>query len=144
MPSVAAILRRKGEQVVTARPDMSVLDAARIMNQHRIGCVVITDTPGHIVGILTERDILTRLVAAERDPSHTRVREIMTTGVRTCTRETSTGDLRTVMQRERIRHIPVCDAECLCGLVSIGDVNASDAEGLSATIIAMEEYITRG
>lgn len=144
MPNVAAILHRKGACVISARPEMSVLDAARIMNQHRIGCVVVTDNTGRLAGILTERDILTRLVAAERDPGRTKVRDIMTTDVRTCTPETTTPDLRSLMQHDRIRHVPVIESDSLVGLVSIGDVNASDAEGLSATIVAMEEYITRG
>lgn len=116
------------------------------MNEHRIGCVVVTpeDDAGRIVGILTERDILTRLVAAERDPVRTRVRDIMTTDVRRCSPDTPTDELRAMMQRERIRHVPVCEASGLCGLVSIGDINALEAESLSATIVAMEAYITRG
>lgn len=146
MSIVETILRRKGTDVVTVRPEMSILDAARVMNQHRIGCVVVTDEwdSRRIVGILTERDILTRLVAAEKDPMGTRVKDIMTADVNTCSKETPVNDLRGMMQSQRIRHVPVCDGTGLCGLVSIGDVNALEAEGLSATIVAMEEYITRG
>lgn len=147
MPNAASILHRKGDRVVTARADITVLEAARIMNQHRIGCVVIIDdiARGRIAGILTERDILTRVVAAERDPSRTLVRDVMTSSVHTCARETPTPELRALMQRERIRHVPVRDADgTLAGLVSIGDVNAMDAEELSATIVVMEQYITRG
>jgi CBS domain-containing protein len=145
MSSVETILRRKGTDVVTVRPDISVLEAARAMNQHRIGCVVVTDEwdPRRVVGILTERDILIRLVAAEKDPVGTRVKDIMTRDVNTCTKETPVQDLRAMMRSQRIRHVPVCDGSGLCGLVSIGDVNALEAEGLSATIVAMEEYITR-
>jgi signal-transduction protein with cAMP-binding, CBS, and nucleotidyltransferase domain len=54
------------------------------------------------------------------------------------------SELRSMMQSRRIRHVPVCEESGLCGLVSIGDVNALEADGLSATIVAMEEYITRG
>jgi CBS domain-containing protein len=125
---------------------MSVLEAACLMNEHRIGCVVVVDeqSTDHIVGILTERDILTRLVAAERDPKRTLVRDIMTKDVRRCEGATPTCELRSMMQSERIRHVPVCEGDTLCGLVSIGDVNALEAEGLSAAVVAMEEYITRG
>lgn len=146
MPNVSAILRRKGREVVTARPDMTVLEAAQLMNTHRIGCVVVTNSPdsGHIVGILTERDILTRLVAEEREPRGTLVRDIMTPQVLTCEHCTDSQELRALMQCNRVRHVPVLDGGQLSGLVSIGDVNALEAEGLSATIVAMEEYITRG
>lgn len=131
--------------MVSARPDLSVLEAAQLMNRHRIGSVVVTEAEGgRIQGILTERDILTRLVAAEKDPRGTLVRDIMTRNVTCCEPRTPVGDLRRVMQAERIRHVPVCDDKGLCGLVSIGDLNAFEAEGLSATIVAMEEYITRG
>lgn len=146
MSTVAAILRRKGTRVVTAEPEMTALEAARLMNQHRIGCVVVIDPsdPSRIMGILTERDILTRLVAAEKDPAQTKVRDIMTQGVCCCVTATPVNDLRAMMQTRRIRHVPVCEEAGLCGLVSIGDVNAIETDGLAATIVAMEEYITRG
>lgn len=146
MSDVTMILRKKGAEVVTARMAMSILDAAQLMNKHKIGCLVVTADrdPSEIAGILTERDILTRLVASERDPRRTNVADIMTRDVRCCTPRTSVDELRTMMQAERIRHVPVCDGTALCGLVSIGDVNALEADGMSQTIMAMEEYISRG
>ena len=145
MVTVAEILSRKGSRVVSAPPETSILDAAILMNQNRVGSLVVIDDPtGDIVGILSERDILTRLVAAEREPRRTAVRDIMTSPVVCCERTTSIDELRATMHGRRIRHIPVRDGQKLCGLVSIGDVNAWHADGLEQTVHALEDYVTRG
>ncbi|CAG0991926.1 Hypoxic response protein 1 [Phycisphaerales bacterium] len=145
MTSVCAILRSKAREVVTIEPSATALAAAQRMNLHRIGClVVIEPRGGEIVGIVSERDILTRLVAEERDPRITTVHDIMTRGVICCTPETPVQELRAVMQSRRVRHVPVTDDNGLCGLVSIGDLNAFEAAGLTATIATLESYITSG
>lgn len=144
MPNVAAILSRKGSVVHTISPAASVLDAARVMNQHRIGACVVTQSDAQVVGILTERDILTRLVAAEKDPRTTRVEDLMTRDVLCCSPTTTCEELRRMMRERRIRHVPVRDGGRLVGLVSIGDLNAAESEGMSATITYLEEYICRG
>ena len=145
MVTVAEILSRKGSRVVSAPPETSILDAAILMNQSRVGSVVVTDrASGAIVGILSERDILTRLVAAERDARRTAIRDIMTSPVICCERTTSIDELRAIMHARRIRHIPVRDENGVCGMVSIGDVNAWHADGLEQTVHALEDYVTRG
>lgn len=142
MYTVAELLKSKGTEVHTIEPGRSVLEAARLMNLHRIGSLVVTDGQ-RIVGIITERDILTRVVARERPPSTTPVLEVMTADVLTCEPSTSLSDLRTLMHQRRIRHIPVLDdAGRLAGMVSIGDLNAAKARNLSHTIHYLEAYIT--
>lgn len=150
MPTVDLILRRKGKSVATTTADATVLQAAREMNSRRIGSLVVITSgtgpgPGTVVGIVTERDILMRVVAAERDPRRTRVSEVMTSPVTFCTPQTPISELRDTMTVQRIRHLPVwCDTNGLCGMVSIGDVNAMEAESMVQTIHALEEYIVRG
>lgn len=145
MSNVGAILKTKTTHVVTITPDATAQEAARRMNEHRIGCLVVVEANGgRVVGIISERDILTRLVAAERDPRTTLVGDIMTRDVATCTVDTPIDDLRQLMRTRRIRHIPVVDATGLCGMVSIGDLNAFDAAGLAATIEALNGYISHG
>lgn len=143
MSTVSAILKDKGEGVVAIEPGASVYDAACRMNEQRIGCLVVTQG-GLVVGILSERDILTRLVASKRDAAVTRVSDIMTRDVLCCSPDTPLIALRGLMQRSRIRHVPVRNGEALCGLVSIGDLNAFEADGLSVRIHVLEEYICRG
>ncbi|NUQ68524.1 MAG: CBS domain-containing protein [Phycisphaerales bacterium] len=143
MSTVSAILKDKGEGVVAIEPGASVLDAARRMNEHKIGCLVVTQNAS-VIGILTERDILTRLVAGEKDASRTRVADIMTKDVLCCAPDTPLLSLRGLMQRSRIRHVPVQEQGRLRGLVSIGDLNAFEADGLNVRIHVLEEYICRG
>ncbi len=145
MPTVASILKNKPSHVVTIGPNATALDAAQRMNQHRIGCLVVADPRGgRVVGIISERDILTRLVAQELDPRATLVSSIMTRDVAMCNSDTLVDDLRSLMQSRRIRHVPVLDDHGLCGLISIGDLNAYDAAGLAATVEALNGYISHG
>ena len=77
MATVQDILAVKGAHVQSIGPDATVLDAALLMNEHRIGSLVVLDG-GQLVGIVTERDILQRVVAQRRDPADTHVRDVMT------------------------------------------------------------------
>jgi CBS domain-containing protein len=120
-----------------------VLDAARLMNTHRVGCVVVTDG-GSMVGILTERDILTRIVAVQRDPAATCVAEVMTAPVLTCGPETPVNEARRAMRDRRVRHLPVARGDSIVGMLSIGDLNLVEQETLSQTIRYMEAYIAGG
>jgi CBS domain-containing protein len=144
MNTVRDILARKGTRVVTVRETDSALYAANIMNDNHIGCVVVlTPDAKRVAGILTERDILTRIVAATRDPRTTPSRDVMTREVFTASPETPLDDVREVMRDKRIRHVPVVDDQGLCGLVSIGDLNAFHSDQLAATVESLEMYISR-
>src|SRR5205085_836926 len=68
MPTVKEILGRKGKGVLTTGPDTTVLDAALLMNEHKVGSLLVTES-GRVVGIFTERDVLTRVVVGRRDPA---------------------------------------------------------------------------
>jgi CBS domain-containing protein len=119
--TIAAILSRKGDSVVTIGPEATVLEAMRLLMQHRIGGVVVVRDEAP-VGILTERDVL-RLGA--EDPG-----QLATTAVETAmTRELITGQpeeslhrVMEVMTDNRIRHLPIVVDGKLTGIVSIGDV----------------------
>ncbi len=120
----------------------SVLEAARLMNEHRIGSLVVTDPFGELVGIISERDILTRVVTAQRDPTTTQVGDVMTRNVISCCPETSLSDVRRIMTLQHIRHLPVVDDGSLVGMISIGDLNAAMNAELSIEVKAMRQYIT--
>lgn len=144
MTYVADILRRKGSAVHSISPDATVLEATQAMNDHRIGCLVVTQG-GALRGILTERDLLTRVLAIELDPRVTLVRDIMTREIVVCREDASIDDVRIAMHDRRIRHIPVKDeAGNLAGLISIGDLNALRTDELAATVETLEMYISRG
>jgi CBS domain-containing protein len=140
MATVNDILSRKGGEVRTTTPEALVLDATRAMNQHRIGSLLVLQQ-GHVVGMFTERDVLTRVVAAGLDPASTRVADVMTTPVAYCTPDTSLDEARTVFTEKRIRHLPVLDGGQLVGIVTGGDILAHDMTSKEQTIRYLEEYI---
>ena len=133
----------RGETVVTIDEGVAAFDAARVMNDHRIGALVITDDDDSVVGIFTERDLLKRVVAEARRPEDTIVGDVMTRDVIVCTPETLVDDLRIIMRTKRIRHIPVVDKNRLVGMISIGDLNVAEAKVLTETIGYLEQYMTR-
>jgi CBS domain-containing protein len=138
---VKDILATKGSHVLTIGKDATVLDAALLMNDHRVGAVVVMEA-GHIVGMFTERDVLRRVVGERRDPMTTLVSEVMTREVACCGPDTPIDEARAAMKNRRIRHLPVVDGERqTLGLISIGDLNAHQNHTQEQTIHLMNEYL---
>ena len=91
MAKVRELLERKGSQVLTISPTASVLQAATLMCEHRVGSLVAV-VDGRVVGMFTERDLLQRVVAGRRDPEATPVGEVMTASVVCCSPETTVDE----------------------------------------------------
>ncbi len=142
METIQHVLREKGDRTVhTIDPQATILEATRLMNEHSIGALVVIEG-GRIVGIFTERDVLRRVVACDRNPSHVRIDDVMTTDVACCTPATTVDEARSVMKNHRIRHLPVIDAVGnVRGLISIGDLNAHLADAQETTIHYLHEYL---
>jgi len=143
MPKVSNLLEGKCSCVETVSATDTVLNAAEQMNAKKIGSLVVVEG-GAVRGILTERDILTRVVATSRDPKATPVGEVMTPKPLTCRPDTSLDEVRHVMRDKHIRHLPVVDGTRLVGIVSIGDLNLAKNEMLEQTIHHMEVYMHGG
>lgn len=141
MATVRDILAGKGSSVLSIGPDATVLDAALLMNDHRVGSLVVMQG-GRVCGIFTERDMLRRVVVPRLDPSGTPVRAVMTEDVVCCELSTPVEEVRGVMKNRRIRHLPVVNEDReLCGLVSIGDLNSHEATNQERTIHLLQAYI---
>ena len=140
MPTAETILSQKGRDVITIVPDDSIHAAANLMNQRGIGGLVVTDD-GQMVGIITERDVLRRVVAERRDPATTAVREVMSTPVVSCRAEAKLEECGAVMTAKRIRHLPVADNDGLVGIITSGDILAYQVEDQQATIQHLNSYI---
>lgn len=147
MQTVSQLLEAKPHNTVyTIGQGRSVLEAAERMNLHRIGALVVTDTLGHISGIITERDILTRVVTGRLDPAETLVHDAMTRDLVTCAPSTPLEHAREIMTKRKIRHIPITnpgDSTTLHGLISIGDLNAATQEDLTIEVMTLRDYITQ-
>jgi CBS domain-containing protein len=141
MATVSEILNKKGSRVESIGPDATAYEAARRMTDCKIGCLVVIEND-RVCGIVSERDLLQRLVAEKRNAETTQVRDIMTAQVRCCHADTPIAEVRYVMMDRRIRHLPVVDeSEKLRGIISIGDVNALEAQNQELEIHLLHEYI---
>ena len=142
MATVSDLLSAKaGRPVLTIEQSETVLSATQRMNEHSIGALLVTDG-GRLTGIFTERDVLRRIVAAQRNPAETRVGEVMTTNMAYASPDTSVDDARSIFKAHHIRHLPVVGANGeLVGMVSIGDLNAHLANDREVTLHFLNEYL---
>lgn len=109
--------------VVTARPDETIVDAARKMAENKIGSVIVVDDTGTIIGIVTEGDIVRRVVARGLDPSQTIVETIMTRNPVTIYEDASLSDASELMKRKGIGHLPVVNENGrLVGIITRSDI----------------------
>lgn len=115
------------EHPVTASPEMSVADAAGLMLANDIGVVPITEDD-RLVGLVTDRDLVLRVVAKRRDPRNVRLEEIATMrGIETVSPDVQLCDARALMARRSIRRLPVVKDDRLVGMLSLGDVALGSA-----------------
>jgi CBS domain-containing protein len=99
----------------------TVLEAARYMMEHNVGAVPVLRN-GDLVGILSERDIMNRVVAVGRTPGTTAVSEVMTANPRAVAADESIEECLFIMREFGFRHLPIVDGKELKGLVSLRDV----------------------
>ena len=119
------------QSVVSIDPGESVEVAARTMTRHNIGALPVCSN-GKLCGMLTDRDIVTRCLAANRQPSSTQVRQIMTEQVTAVRPDMETGAAAHLMGRLQIRRLPVVENGRLCGMVSLGDMAVREETTMDA------------
>ena len=140
--NVGTILKLKGSGVFTATKDKSLLDIAKLLAQHGIGCLVIVGDDDRISGIVSERDLLRAISQGGPEVLKAPVSDFMTKTVITAGKDDTIDKLMSEMTIHRFRHMPVVERGRLVGLVSIGDlvaIHVADAEFESD---AMRQYIT--
>lgn len=122
--NVESILRGKGSKVITAKPDTTVAEVARALRKAAIGAAIVSEDGRSVVGIISERDIVTGLADPVRRGSllDAPARALMTRNVVTCTPEDSVQTCMSLMTERRCRHLPVLRDGVLTGVVSIGDL----------------------
>jgi CBS domain-containing protein len=138
---VENILQTKGVVVHTLPETGTLADAVAMLNRHNIGAVVITDTSGTIIGILSERDIVRRLGTNPANALNLSIADCMVRGVVTGSLVTPIDEVMERMTNFRIRHMPIVDGGTLVGIVSIGDVVKFKIEEVEREANALREYI---
>ena len=115
------VLAEKGGQVYVISRGDTVRAAVRKMNTHGIGALVVMQGD-HVIGVFTERDVLSRVVDEGRDPKATAIEAVMTTDISFGSPETSVAQAMELMTSGRFRHLPILEGEKLIGMISIGDL----------------------
>lgn len=119
--------------VVSILPDESTALAARLLSRHNIGSLPVCGKDGRLRGIVTDRDIVLRCVAAESDPDNTPVREIMTRNVIAVSPEDDVREATRLMSAEQVRRLPVVREGHVIGMLSLGDMAKTQAYDMEAS-----------
>ena len=115
------------DDVCCAKPETTVSDVAKMMSQNHIGSVPICDDNNCLCGIVTDRDILLRTVACNKNAETTPISEIMTCDVCSCKEDDEVTNAESKMCQEQIRRLPVCDSNNhVIGILTIGDLCNND------------------
>ena len=118
--------------VVRISPEETVTVAARMLEHNNIGAIPVCNGDGRLCGMLTDRDIVTRCLAAGKQPQSTCVREIMTAKVYVGRPDMEVSLAAGLMGREQIRRLPVMEHGKLCGMVSLGDLARKEGSCIEA------------
>jgi CBS domain-containing protein len=140
MDNIAKILGDKGLTVHTIAPTATVLEAAEKMSAARVGALIVGDQ-GAPAGIFSERDLMTRVILARKNPATTSVGEVMTTDVVCVEPNISMTEAMAIMTSRRCRHLPVVSGGALAGMVSIGDLVRWTSRNQEFEILRLTEYI---
>jgi len=132
-----------GRPVFSVRGQDSVLAAARHMTEHQIGAVPVLDDAGHLLGIFSERDLMTRVVAQQLDLASTQVSEVMTKRVAVLGEESTYREALAIMDALHIRHLPVMVQDRVAGCISLRDLHQADIDAKDREIEFLDDYIER-
>ena len=138
---VAALIKRKGSQVIAAKPDAPIMEVARILARNRIGAALVMDGDDRPVGILSERDIVRAVAAEGADALSRPASDLMTRELVTCKPEDTVSQMMAVMTERRIRHVPVVEDGRVIGLVSIGDVVKARIDDAELEVESLRGYV---
>jgi CBS domain-containing protein len=140
MNTLRSILEGKSPVVHSIFPEDSVLRAVQVMCTNRVGALLV-EREGDLVGILSERDVMLRVVLAQRDPSNTLVDDVMTTDLVCIDADSGAEEALARMTERRVRHLPVLEHGSVMGIVSIGDLVRSASAQQDYELRTLHEYV---
>lgn len=113
--------------VCCVKPETKIQEVAKLMSENHIGCIPVCDENQCICGIVTDRDVLLRCVACNKDTNQTPVSDIMSCNVCTCKEDDEITNAETKMGQNQIRRLPVCDDKNkVVGILTLGDLAQND------------------
>lgn len=141
MRTVAQIFQRKGHHNISITPDITVLEALKIMSQRNIGSVIVMDYEGRYSGLMTERDYARKVILLGKSSSETTVGEIMLEYLPKVTPESSLEECMSIMTAHNIRYLPVFIEDDFYGVISVLDIVKETILAQQETIEHLESYI---
>ena len=132
--------------VIRIHPDESVAVAARTLTRYNIGALPVCGGDGHLCGLITDRDIVTRCLASGRSPATTPIREIMSQNIISARPDMDTAMAAGLMGREQVRRLPVVEEGRLVGMIALSDLARSrrlDMEAAQALCEISENIVIR-
>ncbi|HUJ01012.1 MAG TPA: CBS domain-containing protein [Usitatibacter sp.] len=141
MNTVAELLKAKPARVVSVPPEMTVLEAIKVLAREDVGAAIVM-SGNRLSGIFSERDYTRKVILQGRASNTTRVEEIMTSNVVCVNSRTKERECMALMVEKQIRHLPVVDEGRVVGMVSIRDIVSSIVADQDFTIEQLEHYIS--
>ena len=141
MSQAKHLLESKGSAIFSIAPDAPVLEAIKLMAEHRVGALLVM-REGSLIGVLSERDYARKVILQGRSSSHTSVSDIMSDNPLTVGPDTDVFDCMRLCTDSRIRHLPVVHDGAVVGVISIGDLVKAVIDAQAEQIEHLERYIT--
>ena len=123
--------------VCCIKPETKIEEVAKLMSQNHVGCLPVCDNNNSICGIVTDRDLILRCVACNKDIKQTPISDVMTCNVSTCKKTDDITNAESKMGQKQIRRLPVCDDNNkVVGILTIGDIinNENNEKELCTTL----------
>ena len=141
--TVRRLLEKKGHKIFSVSPETTIYEAIKVLVKKQVGVVVVVDE-GRLVGVLSERDIIRRVVFEETCTKECPVKEVMTRDVVSVIPEDKLEKCMMIMTEKRFRHLAVKDGNELLGIISIGDLVKFMLDEKETLIKHFEKYIYEG
>ena len=138
---IAQLITRR---VVALEPGETADTAARLLSRSTVGAAPVVDGQGRVVGILTDRDLVVRCMAAALDPRQVPVSRIMTAGPQLAQAQEAVEAVTARMARHQVRRMPVVRDGALIGMVSLGDLARQNAPGALQALAAISRNVRHG
>jgi CBS domain-containing protein len=139
--TVGRLLDRLGQKLATCRPEDTMQTVATILTSKGIGALPVCDEKGRMVGIVSERDLVTAFARRGGQVGILRVRDIMTTNVISCGPDDSPAEARALLQKHRFRHLPVVRGGDIVGILSIRDLLETRLEETELEVNVLKDSV---
>jgi|HubBroStandDraft_2_1064218.scaffolds.fasta_scaffold1103622_1 CBS domain-containing protein len=140
MNTVRHVLESKGREVYTVSAESTIDDAVAKMCRVKVGALLVTGAAGDIAGVLSERDLLVRVLLAHRDPAKTTVEDVMTRKVVCIDEDNTISGAMALMSRVRCRHLPVV-RDGVVGMISMGDLARAASDDDEHELRVLHDYV---